>query len=731
MPGLGPTNQIVTNIVARIVAGLVNVVFGASYAALIFSGPLSDYLPFGISSALVSASVLAIIVALTSSFSFAIGGPDSNASAFMAVIISGTTASLISAGSAQAVLPTVMMTLALGTIATGLVLLVGGTLRLGRWVRFSPYPVVAGFLASSGWLFSRGAFVVMTGVPLGVSQFGTLIQPDMLIRWLPGLLFALVTLFLMHRYVHFLVIPGLIVGAVGVFYLLLWIGDMSLVGASEYGLLYDSFSKIQFWWPPDSTALTQTDWAVIVSQSGSLLALIFVVGIVMLLNATGLELAADFDADLDRELKSAGISNIVTGLFGGFIGAVSSSRTLLSYRAGASSRVAGVVAALFAAVILLRGAPLLAYLPKSILGGLLLYLGLSLLLRWLYKTWFQLNRIDYAIIWIILLIVATIGFLEGIGVGIIIASVIFTLSYSQLSVIKYELSGAEHRSNRARSFQQEQLLQGEGQQTHILCLQGYLFFGTANSLLDHIQRRLADEALPPIRHLLIDFCRVNGLDVSALMSFAKLRRIARVRQIELVFAGLSTDIAAQFRQNGIIEAGHEHHVLPDLDRGLEWCEEQILGEARQDQPQLLPLAQRLEELLPSAEQVSRFMSYLEVQEVPAGQALIAEGESSEALYLVDYGQFTVIRELGDGQTRRIRTMGAGTIIGELGLYRQAVPMASVVADRPSRVYRLSRVALDRMQTDDPALAARFHQFIARLIAERLVTTSETVDMLLG
>ena len=125
------------------------------------------------------------------------------------------------------------------------------------------------------------------------------------------------------------------------------------------------------------------------------------------------------------------------------------------------------------------------------------------------------------------------------------------------------------------------------------------------------------------------------------------------------------------------------------------------------------------------------MSYVESREVPAGQALITEGETSEALYLVEHGQFTVIRELDDGHTRRIRTMGAGTIIGELGLYRQAVPMASVVADQPSRVYQLSRVALDRMQTDDPALAAKFHQFIARLIAERLVTTSEAVDMLLS
>jgi SulP family sulfate permease len=304
---------------------------------------------------------------------------------------------------------------------------------------------------------------------------------------------------------------------------------------------------VRFWWTPDGAVLGQVDWQAIINQSGSLLALVFVVGVVMLLNATGIELAADEDADLDRELKSIGAANLVSGLCGGLIGAVSSSRTLLSYRAGANSRLTGLVAALFAALILFRGASsLLASLPKSILGGLLLYLGLSLLGRWLIRTWSQLNRIDYAVIWIILLTVALVGFLEGIGVGIVIASVIFTLSYSRLSVIKHELSGAEHRSNRARSMAQEQWLQQNGQQIQLFCLQGYLFFGTTNVLLESVQRRLADETLPEVRYLVFDFHRVSGMDVSALMSFAKLRRLTTARRIKLIFTDLTAAMTGQF-----------------------------------------------------------------------------------------------------------------------------------------------------------------------------------------
>jgi len=56
--------------------------------------------------------------------------------------------------------------------------------------------------------------------------------------------------------------------------------------------------------------------------------------------------------------------------------------------------------------------------------------------------------------------------------------------------------------------------------------------------------------------------------------------------------------------------------------------------------------------------------------------------------------------------------------------------ASVVATRPGRLHRLSASNLKRMQSDDPDVAAAFHEFIARLLAERLAQNSKTLDALL-
>ena len=79
---------------------------------------------------------------------------------------------------------------------------------------------------------------------------------------------------------------------------------------------------------------------------------------------------------------------------------------------------------------------------------------------------------------------------------------------------------------------------------------------------------------------------------------------------------------------------------------------------------------------------------------------------------------------------RLRTMGAGTIVGEEGLYLRASAPASVVATQPSVVYRLSFDRLAQLEREAPRVAAAFHRFIAELLSERLVSATDTLQALL-
>jgi len=90
----------------------------------------------------------------------------------------------------------------------------------------------------------------------------------------------------------------------------------------------------------------------------------------------------------------------------------------------------------------------------------------------------------------------------------------------------------------------------------------------------------------------------------------------------------------------------------------------------------------------------------------------------------------VYRELGNGRRLRLRTMGAGASVGEIGLYSGGPASASVVTEFPSKIYLLSPKNLQEMETKDPALAIKFHRYIIQLLGQRLQNTTASVQALM-
>ena len=120
------------------------------------------------------------------------------------------------------------------------------------------------------------------------------------------------------------------------------------------------------------------------------------------------------------------------------------SLTELAMTVGApKSRLVGLVVALFCAHMLYFGMSLIAWFPKIVLAGLLIFLGLSLLERWLIEASRQLPRLEYLVVVIIVLVVATVGFLEGVMVGLLCAIILFVINYSRINVVRYALTGKE------------------------------------------------------------------------------------------------------------------------------------------------------------------------------------------------------------------------------------------------------------------------------------------------
>ncbi|MEM6434779.1 MAG: SulP family inorganic anion transporter [Cyanobacteria bacterium P01_D01_bin.115] len=723
----------ISNVSAGLVAGLLTLTYSISYAALIFSGDLAPYLSLGISSAFIGAVILGIVVTIGSSLPFIIAGPDGNAAAILSLIAATLTQQLMAENLPDsAIAVTVWVAVLASTFLTGVFLWILGRLRLGRFIRFIPYPVIGGFLEGVGLLLTQGAFKVMTGLSLDIQTLSAFLRGDVVLLWLPGVMIAIALKWFLGRYRNRLTLPGVLLAAMVLIHGALRLGGISRTDAIARGWLLEPFASMNPLQPWRTLSWGEIEWAALLSQTGSILTLFAVVAITILLCATSIEMATDQDMNFDRELQVAGIANMLTGSLGGMVGHLSVSRSLLNREAGATHRLSGVVAALLCGGIAIWGSALVSFLPRAIFGGLLLYLGMVLLIEWVYDAYFRLSSVDYALVLTILLIGARFGFLAGVGVGLVIACLLFVITYSSLQVIRNTISGLTYPSRYNRTFHEKQILRRQGRNIQIFVVQGYLFFGTAYSLLSDIRAYLDDREQTSAQFIILDFRLVPGLDSSALNSFIKMKVLVQQANAFLLLTGLSPKIEAAFRgRQGMIEPEDSVClVFSTLDQGVDWCETKLIAQGSLRRKRFIPFALQLEEFLSDPNQVKPFMQYLEKMRVEAGELLFEQGKASTALYFIESGQISTFLELADGKKQPLQTSGPGTIVGEVGFYGQTVRAGSGIADKTTCVYTLSRKALMKMQRERPDIAAEFHQVVARILADRLTQAVAGVEKLM-
>ncbi|HEX9235335.1 MAG TPA: cyclic nucleotide-binding domain-containing protein, partial [Actinomycetota bacterium] len=242
--------------------------------------------------------------------------------------------------------------------------------------------------------------------------------------------------------------------------------------------------------------------------------------------------------------------------------------------------------------------------------------------------------------------------------------------------------------------------------------------------------RVRDPNLPAIEFLVLDFGRVTGLDSSAVQSFAKVLKLAEGAGFRIVLTGLSAAMRERLAASGLDPEREARLVLfPDVDHGMQWCEEQVLDAEGRREAGGTFWAQ-FGELVTDARSRRRLMKYFTRMEVGAGKALIRQGEPATEVFFIESGRVTAQVDGDELGAVRLRTMGPGTVVGELPVYLGTERSASVVAEEPSVVYELTLEKFRRMEVKDPDLAAALHRLFARLLAQRLVDSQRTTSALM-
>jgi SulP family sulfate permease len=194
---------------AGLASSILSVAYGLSFAALIFAGPLTPWLAYGIAATFITSAIAAFIVAARSSLPFAIAGPDGSTAAVTATLAAALIERLIANGAPDDLLAPVMIVMALAAALTGILLGALGLARAGGAIRFIPYPVIGGFLGATGWLMVSGAVRVITNYRLDLSTLDALLGSLMLAKLAAAGTIAIALYFGLRRSHGPFVLPGL------------------------------------------------------------------------------------------------------------------------------------------------------------------------------------------------------------------------------------------------------------------------------------------------------------------------------------------------------------------------------------------------------------------------------------------------------------------------------------------------------------------------------------------
>ena len=543
-------SKVCTIVTAGLMTGVLQVVLTTSYATLIYGGKLSPHVSQGIGYALFGALIIASIISLFTSLPGTVGSNQDVTVAIFSIISASIIASMPSDVPLENIFFTVVIAIALTVFLTGLFLFGLGIFRIGGLVRYFPYPVVGGFLAGTGWLLLIGGFSILCGETL----LRDLFQPHLLSHWLPTLLFSVIMLLIVQQSKNNYILPGLLLVGFLLFYGIAWLSNITIYELSENGWLLGPFPDRNLIQPFSVSKIALVDWDVISGQAANIITVLIVSSIALLLNASAFELETKQDVNLNKELRLAGIANLISSASPGFVGFRQFALSVLNFKMEAQSRIVGMIGVFVVAVTLFFGAPILSYFPKPVLSGLLMYLGLTFLVEWGLKTWFTLPKVDFAIIWLVLIAIATVGFMPGVVVGLVAALIMFAISYSRTEVVRHELTGKNYQSLLPRRADQRQILERQGDQLYILQLQGFIFFGTAHRLLKKVKKRINDSAKNNIQYVILDFQRVDILDSTGIMSFRRLNDFLSGFHTHLIISSPSSQIKQQLIQGRLSPA---------------------------------------------------------------------------------------------------------------------------------------------------------------------------------
>ena len=700
--------------------GIDSALWGYGFATILFAGALTPFLPLGVTIILLGWGLLGLFVAVTSANPVHIASIDEQG-----VVILASAAGLLAAQLGPEVvgpqgLSTLLALMAVTSLSVVIAFTLVGHLRLARLLELLPFPVICGFMAGVGWLLLDAAVYVTVDEPLSTRLPAHLAEGNERTRLLTTLacgIFMIVFVETIRKAWAFPTVALLIFGGFYAVAAVLGVTTSELIeGGWLFNLPADGDSPLEIL---SGFSLQAVDIPFLYSVLPEILTITFLALLSVSMSLTALSTAGSSSLENSLEIRNQGFGNllcVVTACPPGYTDVVS---THLYREFGASSRLMPVVSALTVLAVVWSGSWLISFMPKVLVGATIFLFAYRMIVEWLFERVRGFQPVDYLIVCIILGVVILFGFMVGIVTGIVLTVILFVLRYSMISAIHGRYSLREYRSSVERPPGVSQVLDEHGASSLVYTLRGFLFFGTANAILDRIKADLkstGDEHLS----ILLDFKRVTGIDVSALNTFLQVERHCTSEGVRLLYSDVPMDIQLQLQALGAVtEEEGTPLFFEELDYAVEYMEERLL-ERFSPETASMDIHGHLAQIFDREDRIQLLMHALRRVECREGQALFLQGDIDNGFYILQSGSLSAFIDAHGSAKHRVKKFGPGSLIGELSMFmptRQRT--ATVIADVDSVLYFLPTEMVSGDAGGDSRLSGAVHELIARALGARI------------
>ena len=484
---------------------------------------------------------------------------------FFAAVFGGTRSQISGPTGPMAVAMAVIVTSHAGSLSeaftivimAGLIQILLGVMRIGRFVAFTPYSVISGFMSGIGIIIILihtlpflGAPIV-TGGPVGavsawpdaisnvnfsalaiatVTLVVGVVWPNQLRKFLPPTLAAL--------------IAGTLLGV-------LWLTNTPVIGDVPTGL----------------PALRMPDLSIDVLTRAVQPALTIALlgSIDSLLTSLIADSMTRTRHNSNRELVGQGIGNVIAGLLWGLPGAGATMGTVVNIRAGGRTPVSGVLRAAILLGIVLGLGKYVETIPHAVLAGILMKVGWDII-DWRFLT--RVLRVQREHLLVMLITLGLTVFLDlvtAVAIGLIVAGMASARQLERLeldSVVSVPLLDRSFLVNQEDQDRDE--TDAFSARVGLVALRGRFSVASSNKLINGISVDIRDHEV-----VILDFSDTVYMDDSAALVVEQLIDTAIAEDTECIVMGLAGPPAATLQTLNVLKRVPEDHFAATLDDARE------------------------------------------------------------------------------------------------------------------------------------------------------------------